>query len=158
MDNQHAQEAGDSADDILDYNDLSLEEKTALAEQLSRPVVVPLHVILTFAKLAGICAAEIDENESLYNALAGEGLASMEPASDQDREESHRLPLSGAGRAPSIWNPVAFFSLDDARTAGLSKHRKLFTAIAQKGGKETAEAKAMLDLIEDAATRQLQLF
>jgi len=130
-------------------NDQALQDAAALwGATLNQ---MPLNRIGVFEFLDDIVGLRAGRCEAIVKmAVAPNGLCAM--------ETSHRLPLSGAGRAPSIWNPVAFFSLDDARTAGLSKHRKLFTAIAQKSGNEAAEAKAMLDLIEDAATSQLQLF
>ncbi len=83
-------------------------------------------------------------------AVAPNGLCAM--------AKSHRTALSGGCNPLSVWNPLAFFSLDDARTAGLAEHRKRFVDIIKLGCGDIAEAKAMLELIDDAAAPQLELF
>lgn len=114
MDNQTAheqQEAGSATGVILatDYNDLTVEEKTALAEHLSRPAVVPLHVLLILAKFVSVAANVVDENEDLYNALADEGLASMDTASDADREElGDDCPDEFATVSRDVFNAIAW--------------------------------------------------
>jgi len=83
-------------------------------------------------------------------AVAPNGLCAM--------SKSHRTALSGGCSPLSVWNPLAFFSLDDARTAGLAEHRKRFADMIKLGCGDISEAKAMLELIDDAATPQLELF
>lgn len=105
-------------------------------------VFTPLDEVLTFH--AGRCRAEIKLAE-LPNGLCA-------------KSTSHTLSCSGASSAPSVWNPVAFLSIDDARAASLHEHRQRFKAVIGAGDSDAADARSILDQIDGAATPQLELF
>ena len=88
MDNQNEPEQlHDGAVDHSEHDELSTKHCLEIAEHLSKPVVVPLHVLLILSNFASVAADAADESEALYDALADAGLASMEPASDKDKED-----------------------------------------------------------------------
>lgn len=93
---------------------------------------------------AGRCRAE------LHLAASSSGLWAM--------DTSYAAALSGGGASPSVWNPVAFLSEQDARVAGLHELLTRFRAIAASGMPEAAEARTLTDLLVAERMPQLSLF
>lgn len=66
----------------------------------------------------------------------------------------YRLPNSGAGSAPSIWNRHAFRSRDDARTVGLLSLRERMQVIAQRGASDASAARLLITEIDASRAEQ----
>lgn len=93
---------------------------------------------------AGRCSAEI------RYASSPSGLWAM--------DTSHMTATCGSGASPSVWNGTAFFSEADARAAGLHAMIELFRTIAAAGKSEAADARRLIQMLEEARTPQLALF
>lgn len=93
---------------------------------------------------AGRCSAEI------RCASSPSGLWAM--------STSYMTATSGSASSPSVWNGVAFLSEDDARTAGVHALLELFRNIAAAGKSEAADARKLIQMLEEARTPQLSLF
>lgn len=93
---------------------------------------------------AGRCGAEI------RYASSPSGLWAM--------DTSYMTATCGGGSSPSVWNGVAFFSEDYARAAGAHALIELFRNIAAAGKSEAADARKLIQMLEDARTPQLSLF
>ena len=70
----------------------------------------------------------------------------------------YHLPNSGAGSAPSVWNHFAYFSRNDARSAGLGQLRERFATIGTRGGSDAKAAHEMMARIDEIAAEQMELF
>lgn len=70
----------------------------------------------------------------------------------------YHLPNSGAGSAPSVWNRFAFFSRDDARTAGYARLRERFTAIGERDSPDAQAAKQLIAKLQAMQFEQMELF
>jgi transposase len=73
-------------------------------------------------------------------------------------DTSYMAALSGGGASPSVWNSLAFLSEADAKAAGLHALIGKFGTIAAEGGSDTADARKLIELLEDERTPQLSLF
>lgn len=93
---------------------------------------------------AGRCSAEI------RFASSPSGLWAM--------DTSYMTVTCGGGSSPSVWNGVAFLSEDDARAAGVHALIELFRNIAAAGKSEAADARKLIQMLEEARTPQLSLF
>lgn len=73
-------------------------------------------------------------------------------------DTSHSTATAGQGSSPSVWNPVAFLSENDARAEGLQQLIVGFRGIAACGGSDAADARKLVTMLEDGRMPQLSLF
>ena len=73
-------------------------------------------------------------------------------------DTSYMTATCGGGSSPSVWNGIAFLSEDDAKAAGIQALIELFRNIADAGKSEAADARKLIQMLEEARTPQLALF